>query len=65
MDYSGLNNLNRLELYYMSDISPDDFSDVATLEYLRLTYNYGSVRYLLHLEDMGSSKGNGNFLVER
>lgn len=42
MDYSGLNNLNRLELYYMSDISPDDFSDVATLEYLRLTYNYGS-----------------------
>ena len=26
----------------MSDISPDDFSDVATLEYLRLTYNYGS-----------------------
>ena len=42
MDYSGLNNLNRLELYYMPDISPDDFSDVATLEYLRLTYNYGS-----------------------
>lgn len=26
----------------MPDISPDDFSDVATLEYLRLTYNYGS-----------------------
>ena len=42
MDYSGLNNLNRLELYYMPDISPDDFSNVATLEYLRLTYNYGS-----------------------
>ena len=42
MDYSGLNNLNRLELYYMADISPDDFSDVATLEYLRLMYNYGS-----------------------
>ena len=42
MDYSGLNNLNRLELRYMQDISPDDFSDVTTLEHLRLMYNYGS-----------------------
>ena len=26
----------------MQDISPDDFSDVTTLEHLRLMYNYGS-----------------------
>lgn len=42
MDYSGLRGLNRLDLRNMADISPDDFSELDMLEYLRLTHNYGA-----------------------